>query len=29
MVIPVGAPNAAAALGWMDFVYQPEVNAPT
>jgi spermidine/putrescine transport system substrate-binding protein len=25
MVIPVGAPNTAAALGWMDFVYQPEV----
>ncbi|HSK50287.1 MAG TPA: spermidine/putrescine ABC transporter substrate-binding protein [Solirubrobacterales bacterium] len=27
MVIPVGAPNTAAALGWMDFVYQPEVAA--
>jgi spermidine/putrescine transport system substrate-binding protein len=25
MVIPVGAPNAPAALAWMDFVYQPEV----
>jgi spermidine/putrescine transport system substrate-binding protein len=25
MVIPVGAPNTAAALGWMEFVYQPEV----
>jgi spermidine/putrescine transport system substrate-binding protein len=25
MVIPVGAPNTAAALGWMDFVYRPEV----
>ncbi|HEX6229148.1 MAG TPA: spermidine/putrescine ABC transporter substrate-binding protein [Solirubrobacterales bacterium] len=25
MVIPVGAPNTGAALGWMDFVYQPEV----
>lgn len=25
MVIPVGAPNTAAALTWMDFVYQPEV----
>jgi spermidine/putrescine transport system substrate-binding protein len=25
MVIPVGAPNTAAALGWMDFVYQPKV----
>jgi len=25
MVIPVGAPNTAAALGWMDFAYQPEV----
>jgi spermidine/putrescine transport system substrate-binding protein len=25
MVIPVGAPNTAAALGWMDFVYEPEV----
>jgi len=24
MVIPVGAPNTAAALGWMDYVYQPE-----
>ena len=28
MVIPVGAPNVGAAFGWMDFVYQPEVNAP-
>jgi spermidine/putrescine transport system substrate-binding protein len=27
MVIPVGAPNAAAALAWMDFVYRPEVAA--
>lgn len=27
MVIPVGAPNTAAALGWMDFVYQPDVAA--
>jgi spermidine/putrescine transport system substrate-binding protein len=27
MVIPVGAPNTAAALAWMDFVYQPEVAA--
>ena len=25
MVIPVGAPNTAAALGWMDYVYQPEM----
>ncbi len=25
MVIPVGAPNTAAALAWMDFVYQPKV----
>jgi len=25
MVIPVGAPNTAAALGWMDYVYQPEI----
>lgn len=24
MVIPVGAPNTGAALGWMDFVYRPE-----
>ena len=28
MVIPVGAPNTAAALGWMDFVYDPEIQAP-
>jgi len=28
MVIPVGAPNVGAAFGWMDFIYQPEVNAP-
>jgi len=28
MVIPVGAPNTAAALGWMDFVYDPAVQAP-
>jgi spermidine/putrescine transport system substrate-binding protein len=27
MVIPVGAPNTAAALAFMDFVYQPEVQA--
>ena len=27
MVIPVGAPNTAAALGFMDFVYEPEVQA--
>ncbi|MGK2954245.1 MAG: ABC transporter substrate-binding protein [Solirubrobacterales bacterium] len=27
MVIPKGAPNTPAALGWMDFVYQPEVQA--
>ena len=27
MVIPVGAPNTAAALGWMDFVYDPKVQA--
>lgn len=27
MVIPVGAPNTAAALGWMDYVYEPEVAA--
>ena len=25
MVIPVGAPNTAAALEFMNFVYQPEV----
>jgi spermidine/putrescine transport system substrate-binding protein len=25
MVIPVGAPNTAAALAWMDFAYRPEV----
>jgi spermidine/putrescine transport system substrate-binding protein len=25
MVIPVGAPNTAAALAWMDFVYKPKV----
>jgi spermidine/putrescine transport system substrate-binding protein len=25
MVIPVGAPNTAAALAWMDFVYEPNV----
>ncbi len=25
MVIPVGAPDTAAALTWMDFVYRPEV----
>ncbi|HMI80749.1 MAG TPA: extracellular solute-binding protein, partial [Solirubrobacterales bacterium] len=27
MVIPVGAPNTAAALAWMNFVYRPEVAA--
>ena len=27
MVIPVGAPNTAAALAWADFVYRPEVYA--
>jgi spermidine/putrescine transport system substrate-binding protein len=27
MVIPVGAPNTAAALGFMDFVYEPQVQA--
>ncbi len=27
MVIPVGAPNTPAALGWMDFVYEPKVAA--
>jgi len=27
MVIPVGAPNTAAALEFMDFVYEPEVQA--
>jgi spermidine/putrescine transport system substrate-binding protein len=25
MVIPVGAPNTAAALAWMNFVYRPDV----
>ena len=24
MVIPVGAPNPAAAYEWMDYVYEPE-----
>jgi spermidine/putrescine transport system substrate-binding protein len=28
MVIPVGAPNTAAALAWADFVYDPKVQAP-
>ena len=28
MVIPVGAPNTAAALAWADFVYQPKIAAP-
>ena len=28
MVIPVGAPNTAAALAWADFVYDPAVQAP-
>ncbi len=27
MVIPVGAPNTAAALAWMNFVYQPKIAA--
>jgi spermidine/putrescine transport system substrate-binding protein len=27
MVIPKGAPNTAAALDWMNFVYQPKVQA--
>jgi spermidine/putrescine transport system substrate-binding protein len=27
MVIPVGAPNTAAALEWINFVYEPEVQA--
>jgi len=27
MVIPVGAPNTPAALGWMEFSYEPEVAA--
>jgi spermidine/putrescine transport system substrate-binding protein len=27
MVIPKGAPNTAAALAWMDFVYEPQVQA--
>jgi len=27
MVIPVGAPNTAAALAWMDYVYRPQVAA--
>lgn len=27
MVIPTGAPNTAAALGFMNFVYEPEVQA--
>lgn len=27
MVIPKGAPNTPAALAWMNFVYQPEVQA--
>jgi spermidine/putrescine transport system substrate-binding protein len=27
MVIPVGAPNTGAALGFMDFVYDPQVQA--
>jgi spermidine/putrescine transport system substrate-binding protein len=28
MVIPVGAPNAPAALEYMNYVYEPEVQAP-
>ena len=27
MVIPVGAPNTEAALGWMEFAYEPKVAA--
>jgi spermidine/putrescine transport system substrate-binding protein len=27
MVIPVGAPNTPAALGWMEYVYDPKVAA--
>ena len=27
MVIPVGAPNTAAALAWADFVYDPKIQA--
>ena len=27
MVVPVGAPNTAAAIAWMNFVYRPEVAA--
>jgi spermidine/putrescine transport system substrate-binding protein len=27
VVIPVGAPNTAAALAWMDFVYDPAIQA--
>jgi spermidine/putrescine transport system substrate-binding protein len=27
MVIPKGAPNTPAALAWMDFVYQPKIQA--
>jgi spermidine/putrescine transport system substrate-binding protein len=27
MVIPVGAPNTAAAIAWMNFVYRPQVAA--
>jgi len=27
MVVPVGAPNTAAALEWMNFTYEPEVQA--
>jgi spermidine/putrescine transport system substrate-binding protein len=27
MVIPIGAPNTPAALEWMNFVYEPEVQA--
>jgi spermidine/putrescine transport system substrate-binding protein len=28
MVIPKGAPNTPAALAWMNFVYEPKVQAP-
>jgi spermidine/putrescine transport system substrate-binding protein len=27
MVIPIGAPNATAAEGWIDYVYRPDVQA--
>ena len=28
MVIPVGAPNTPAALAFMNYVYEPEMQAP-